>query len=419
MKKGIKIFAVCAVLCIALSLSAFAANFEHCADALKELDLFRGTNNGYELDREAMRSEAATMLVRLLGAEGEAMKLSYTAPFTDVDDWLKPYVQYLYDKGLTKGTSATTFGSTMKCESQQYTTFLLRALGYVDGEDFTYNTADGFGEKVGVVDRFNTFVRGAEFLRDNIVAMSWTALSLPTKQGDATLLSKLVADGAIADAKGYDAYLESYRAAMEAISAFSVSPVKTIREVATVDVTYGGALNSRNIQTIETIIENRAKISSKGEQKLIPYESGKLSSGAFQVLPIEFYYSDGFVYGISNGEKLREKASFDDALGNISVNTIRYADIPVSAVIRAESGALFEYAPVALKGELAVGSGIDSVAVSVETSGKALSKITAKVSEKTTKDGTAVGLASTLTGEYSLGGTVTMPADLASYKETK
>ena len=418
MKKGMKIFAIALAICTALAVSAFAANFEHCADALYELELFRGTNNGYELDREAMRSEAATMLVRLLGAEDEAMKLTYTAPFTDVDNWLKPYVQYLYDKGLTKGTTATTFGSTMKCESQQYTTFLLRALGYVDGEDFTYNTASEFGEKTGVVDRFNTFVRGAEFLRDNIVAMSWTALSLPTKQGDKTLISKLVATGAISDAKGYDTYLENYRKAMNAISAFSDSSAKTIREVATVDVTYDGALNSRNIQTIETKIENRAKICSKGEQKLIPYESGKLSSGSFRVLPIEFYYSDGFVYGINNGSKLKEKATFDEALGNISVNAIRYADIPVSAVRKA-NGALFEYAPVALNGEIAIGSGISEVSVLVETSGDALSKITVNLTEKTAKDGKSVDLRSALASEYSLGGSVALPANLGDYKETK
>ena len=85
MKKTLKIFAITLAICIALAVSAFAANFEHCADALFDLGLFRGTNNGYELDREAMRSEAATMLVRLLGAEKEAMKLKYTAPFTDVN----------------------------------------------------------------------------------------------------------------------------------------------------------------------------------------------------------------------------------------------------------------------------------------------------------------------------------------------
>ncbi len=418
MKKGMKLFSIALALCIALSLSAFAANFEHCADAMYELDLFRGTNNGYELDREAMRSEAATMLVRLLGAEKEAMKLKYTAPFKDVDNWLKPYVQYLYDKGLTKGTTETTFGSTMKVDSQQYATFLLRALGYVDGEDFTYNTASDFGEKIGVVDRFNTFSSGRKFLRDNIVAMSWTALSLPTKSGEATLLGSLVKSGAISDAKGYDVYLANYRKAMDAVSAYSAAPAKSVRESATVDVTYDGKLNARNVQTMLTNIENNAKVSSKGEQKLVPYEGGKLSVGSFKTIPIEFYYTDGYVYGISNGEKLREKATFDEALGNISVNAIRYAKIPVSAVIRVDGGS-FKYAPVALAGELAAESGLKGVTVSVTTSGDALSKITAKVSEKTTKDGKAVELESTLSSDYTEGGAVSLPADLASYKDVK
>lgn len=43
------------------------------------------------------------MLVRLLGKEAEAEKLTYTAPFTDLKGWEKPYVQYLYDNGLANG----------------------------------------------------------------------------------------------------------------------------------------------------------------------------------------------------------------------------------------------------------------------------------------------------------------------------
>ena len=57
-------------------------------------------------------------------------KLTYTAPFTDLKGWEKPYVQYLYDNGLANGMSATAYNPTGKCSAQMYTTFLLRALGY-------------------------------------------------------------------------------------------------------------------------------------------------------------------------------------------------------------------------------------------------------------------------------------------------
>ena len=79
-----------------ITATAGAANFTNCADRLKDVGLFQGTNQGYQLDKAPTRAEASAMLVRLLGKEAEAEKLTYTAPFTDLKGWEEPYVQYLY-----------------------------------------------------------------------------------------------------------------------------------------------------------------------------------------------------------------------------------------------------------------------------------------------------------------------------------
>ena len=107
------------------------------------------------------------MLVRLLGAEEEAQALEYTAPYTDLEGWEAPYVQYLYDNGLTNGTSATTFEPEGQCSAQMYTTVLLRALGYSDAADgdFTYADAVDFGTSIGLVDIANC--DASNFLRDH------------------------------------------------------------------------------------------------------------------------------------------------------------------------------------------------------------------------------------------------------------
>ena len=292
MKKGIKIFAIALAICTALAVSAFAANFEHCADALFDLGLFRGTNNGYELDREPMRSEAAAMLVRLLGAEEEAMKLSYTAPFSDVADWAKPYVQYLYDKGLTKGTSETTFGYSMKCDAKQYATFLLRALGYVDGVDFTYDEALTYGEKIMLCDWANCF--GEVFLRDNVVAMSFTALSLPTKSGEGNLLSKLVASGAIPDAKNYDVFFENMRAYTEATEALNTAKKLSM------DITIE---RGEEKETAEYAIELNEEDVEKSIMAYVAPE-GQTSK----------YYKDGFLYKVLSGNVMKSEATYFDAV---------------------------------------------------------------------------------------------------------
>ncbi len=307
MKKTLKILAIVTAVAAVLSVCAFAAHFEHCADALFDLGLFRGTNNGYELDREPMRSEAAAMLVRLLGAEEEAMALPYTAPFGDVADWAKPYVQYLYDKGLTKGTSETTFGYSMKCDAKQYATFLLRALGYEDGADFTYDNALTYGEKVGLCDWANCF--GEVFLRDNVVAMSYTALSMPTKSGDIDLLSKLVSSGAVKDAKGYDVFfadMRAYTAATETLN--------TAKKLSA-DI---GRDNDDGV--MKYAIERNNEDLDKSRM------SYTMPDGTFSI-----YYADKVLYVEAFGKKTKEKedATYFDAVRYIAP-AVTYD--PVSAI---------------------------------------------------------------------------------------
>lgn len=208
MKQKFKMLLATMLAVASLLVVAGAANYDHYADQLKSLGLFQGTDAGYELDRAPTRAEAATMLVRLLGKEQEAKELEYTAPFTDLEGWEQPYVQYLYENGLTTGASATTFEPLEPCSAQMYTTFLLRALGYSDAAnaDFSYAQAISFGESIGLVD--DTNCDQSNFLRGHVVAMSMTALSTEVKNGDSTvLLEKLVAEGAV-DAAAAEEFLK-------------------------------------------------------------------------------------------------------------------------------------------------------------------------------------------------------------------
>ena len=95
MKKSCKLLLLGTAVAASLTVSAAAADFTHCADALNEMDLFSGTENGYELDRAPTRAEAAVMLVRLLGGAQDAEANTYETPFTDVPAWAQPYVGWL------------------------------------------------------------------------------------------------------------------------------------------------------------------------------------------------------------------------------------------------------------------------------------------------------------------------------------
>lgn len=197
MKKALITLLVVAILASALAFSASAANFEHLADELNALGLFRGTDAGYDLDRAPNRGEGLVMLIRLLGLEEQALACDSETPFSDVPAWLKPYVAYAYENDLTNGTSDTTYSPGSPCSAQMYVTFVLRALGYSDGDggDFTYAGALDFGKKAGIID--DSLLSG-DFLRDQMVAVSYLALIAAPKGGDYDfLINKLIDDGAI------------------------------------------------------------------------------------------------------------------------------------------------------------------------------------------------------------------------------
>lgn len=298
MNKWLRAVCVGAAAAAMLTASAFAANYTNCADSLHEMGLFQGTQNGYDLDRTPTRAEAAVMLVRLLGKEAEAKALTYTAPFTDLKGWEKPYVQYLYSNGLANGTNRTTFNPTGKCTAQMYAVFLLRALGYSDTADFSYANAIETAREQGIYD--TGIINTQNFLRDDAAAASYTVLSVSPKNSEGTLLDQLVSENAIteADAKRYQSLFSSYAqyreatAGMDALLHYSVdsefaSPAAVTRDGKTV----------MQVQTSETTVFDREKNELLTDRKMTlsaPNTSDK------QLLT-QSYLSDGALYHKLNG----------------------------------------------------------------------------------------------------------------------
>lgn len=197
MKRFISL-ALSLVLMLTLLPTAFAVSNEatEAAQTLYELGLFSGTGNNpdgtpnFDLDRAPTRQEAITMLVRLLGKEEEANAGTWDIPFTDVDNWAKPYVGYAYANGLTTGTGATTFGSNDIVTASQYLTFVLRALGYESGTDFQWDKAWEKSDGIGLTDgRYNAGT--ANFTRGDVAALSYQALSTTSKMAKQSLAETL------------------------------------------------------------------------------------------------------------------------------------------------------------------------------------------------------------------------------------
>ncbi|MGO5028532.1 S-layer homology domain-containing protein [Candidatus Agathobaculum pullicola] len=327
MKSKFRIAVVAAVAAIGLTATAGAASFDHCADQLKDLGLFQGTAQGYELDRAPTRAEAATMLVRLLGKEEEAKTLDYTAPFTDLAGWEKPYVQYLYDNGLTTGATATTFEPEQGCSAQMYTTFLLRALGYSDtaGGDFTYAQAISFGESLGLVDYANC--NQDNFLRDHVAAMSLTALDTPVKGDEnAVLLQKLVDDGAVDanKASGLLTFFDRYASYTDASYKMNDAAKMDMTANIAADVSMGDTkimdLTMPLNMKVDANPENmdQSKIAMTGTVKINMNES-MVEQGAPATInqDIAYYYTDGVYYVNMGDQKFKMNMSVEDVMAQM------------------------------------------------------------------------------------------------------
>lgn len=179
-----------------------ATDYYALASALKSLRLFQGSGVGYggglSLENRPTRLQAIIMFVRLLGEEEEALSWSGTTPFEDIKpgSLAAQYVGYAYEKGYTNGYTSSQFQPYLKITAQQYTEFLLRALGYSSANVGTVAGALDRAQASGVLTPGEAAVlRSGTFLRADLVYISYYALEAPLAGGGPTLAETLISKG--------------------------------------------------------------------------------------------------------------------------------------------------------------------------------------------------------------------------------
>jgi hypothetical protein len=176
--------------------------YDEYAEKLATIGVFKGTGNGFELDRAPTRLEGLVMLIRLLGKEDEAINESLTESnsyFSDAPTWGIPYTNYAYKHGLSMGIGNGLFGVEQPLVAKAYYTFVLRALGYDDSSgDFNYNDAIDYALSQGVVSQeLYTDIMEQEFTRDYVAKVSYDALYCFVKGSNTKLIDTLVQSGDI------------------------------------------------------------------------------------------------------------------------------------------------------------------------------------------------------------------------------
>lgn len=188
------------VLCLAPSAAASRTpdTFSHdalaqsAAEALNAAGIFGGVgtnpdgSTNFDLGRAPTRAESVALLVRLIGAEAEAQSSSYATPFTDMPDWAAGYIGCAYTRGLVNGVGENAFGDG-PVTSNQFMTFVLRALGYVSGEDFAWDAPWALSDSIGLT--FGEYNNASAFTRGDAAIVCERALHLNVKGTDISLLA--------------------------------------------------------------------------------------------------------------------------------------------------------------------------------------------------------------------------------------
>ncbi len=193
MKTRILCQLLCAFLLLTLlpaTASAAGQDAQNKAAALAHIDLFKGVAPGdFDLDRAPTRLESIVIFLRLLSYEDEALSQSLTHPFYDVPDWGDPYIGYAYQNGYTNGLSATTFGANDATNSAAFLTFVLRALGYEDGSDFTWHNPYTLASEIGIL---SSDVNQHYFTRGDAAIVCWDTLHVAPKGHRYSLMDAMV-----------------------------------------------------------------------------------------------------------------------------------------------------------------------------------------------------------------------------------
>ncbi len=186
MKKTISLLLAFA-LSLALTVPALAydeATATQRANELYAAGLFNGYGNDangnpiFGLNDTATRAQGITMFVRVLGKADEAQRnaAAYDLPFHDLPDWCRGYVGYAYANKYTSGTSGTTFSPNDTLTANQFMTFCLRSLGYVEGKDFYYTDPTGLAAKLGIIRQGEWQNNTTPFKRGDMVLMAYNTL---------------------------------------------------------------------------------------------------------------------------------------------------------------------------------------------------------------------------------------------------
>lgn len=150
---------------------------------------------GLNLDNKINRASFATVTVRLMGLESEALNYKGKPAFTDIEDfqggWATSYISIARERGLMSGKSLDKFDPGGNITYLETLVVFMRILGYEDGIDFVSYPDDYYKKalEIGLGDIYIPI--NEEVYRKTVLDTMVKALNTPVKGKEYTLFQLL------------------------------------------------------------------------------------------------------------------------------------------------------------------------------------------------------------------------------------
>jgi hypothetical protein len=172
--------------------------------ALNKLNILQGSNGDYLLNNKIKRSEAAALIIRMLGKENfvqqNAEQLKSTK-YTDVPskEWYAPYVGYCTQYNIMGGYTDGSFAPNDYVSEKAFIKMVLCAIGYVYNTDFDWSNVYQKAFSAGVVtdQAYSSQTQdNSNYLRSGAVKLIFNSLNALKKGTTTKMIFVLVDEGA-------------------------------------------------------------------------------------------------------------------------------------------------------------------------------------------------------------------------------
>ncbi len=196
---------------LSLSIRIFAAgttasDISTMAAALNKLGILQGSNGNFHLNDKTTRTEAAALIIRMLGKANYVIQNTEQLKNTKYPDvpskeWYAPYVGYCTQYNIMVGNPDGKFSPNQNINEKAFLKMALCALGYVYNTDFDWSNVYQKAYLAGIVTDPAYAAKAQDnnnYLRSDAVQVLYNSLNAMKKGTSTKMVFTLVNEGAFA-----------------------------------------------------------------------------------------------------------------------------------------------------------------------------------------------------------------------------